>query len=345
VVTDFLATILAPEEPTVQHLIYGKAQESLNFSISTASLQNVPKPVLRRLASKGHQNGSVLMMENFKQFESMQRLKDFLESGRYRPFSPSNATVLEYVDEETGATKTWEFGNAPSLRAVKVTQTTQELFDYEMDFYFFAIEIGFDVLREESLSNIRKYPKSPRGIWSLVERLPKLDDSNLRQYTFELLDANACALTKLPEYLPFLKSMVHFTDQNRELGTWLLDKSTAANNQSSPKMNRRKASTHLNLEMSPDHLPALANAICNGRLIVTVEDGYGTLTGMGSGRNREFEFQAGEFMLLSDQCAPNGPNNCIVLNGKGQRGDIRRVYIREVPIHLGINDSWCFGYF
>jgi hypothetical protein len=107
----------------------------------------------------------------------------------------------------------------------------------------------------------------------------------------------------------------------------------------SPRLERRRKWSHLNLGLDPDLLGDVANAILNGRLVVAGEEGWGTLTQQGSGRNKDFKFRAGELMLQSYENPANGHNNTIVYNSKGERGDIRKTYIREVPQHLGVEKS------
>jgi hypothetical protein len=369
--------------PLPQHLLYGTAPESLGFSISTVGLQKLPVSVLRTLALKGSQNGVVVMMRNYDQVELMHRLKSFLDTGKYHPFDPS--TVLEYIDE-TGSAKPWNYRKDHQVQAVKVTQNTQELFQSELDLYAFAMELGYDELRRESAANIQKYPKNTKGIWMMVERINAFHSSVLRKHTMDLLDGNGAELTKLPEYLPFLKKLVKFAGHDRELGERLLENLVSAQSQGSvrrssssmPKLDKtfatgandvsvgaprgesldilnsrsstilheehlhpskkdRKRSSSWNLGLEPEDLPGLASAVYNSRLVIAVEEGWGTLTRQGTGRNRDFKFQAGELMLLSYDSAVNGHNNVIVINSKGERGDIRRNYVREIPLNMGID--------
>lgn len=303
--------------PVPSYVMFGRAEGELEHLISQAALQKLPKKPLAKLASHGKYQGVILMMENYSDCQSMLRLKDFLETGRYRPFKPK--TALEYIDAN-GATKPWSEGKDTRF-AVKVTNTTKELFLAEIDLYKFAIRIGYDDLRRKSASCLRQdYPVSVDCIWHLLTKVYRTatnsGDAAFAKHIISLVSNNSAKLTEIQAYV---REMRQHIKVDSELGTAMVESYISASEAARRKLidlskrsdpvQRREGTkdavavkeagpaavspTIKRENMSPTDGPALrslqpnglrfadlerlARSIYDGNLAVAVEDGYGTL--------------------------------------------------------------------
>jgi hypothetical protein len=197
-----------PMQP--QSMLFGSSENDLDNLISKRSLQALPEHVLRKLATKGKMEGSSILMKNYDQVESMVRLGQYLDCGRYTPFKPP--ILLEYT-LPNGNTASWgpPTRGSEALMAVPVTDNTHKLLEMEVDFYFFAKEVSHDELRRASVRNmIEKYPKSNAGVWMLVERAflqSHPADTDLREYIFDLINANRSELIAMPRYESLMRKL------------------------------------------------------------------------------------------------------------------------------------------
>ncbi|KAF2670365.1 hypothetical protein BT63DRAFT_236166 [Microthyrium microscopicum] len=211
-------------ESIPQFMLFGRSEDELDNVISKKSLLQMPDMVLRRLAAKGEISGPSITMKNYSQAPSMIRMKGYLDNRKYIPFKPR--TPLQYMTPG-GAVITWErvaFKPEEALRAVQVTQETEKLLEAEIDLYFFAKDLNYDDLRKASMDNIiYQYPKSVRGIWTLVELVftkAHSADDRLRRHIIDLIEANRKELTSLP---PYVQTMLRYVTTKTQLGQTLLD--------------------------------------------------------------------------------------------------------------------------
>jgi hypothetical protein len=366
-----LSTALAVQP---QYMIFGPDADHLETIIPNRTIHLLPSEPLAKLSARGKKQGVILMMDNYEDFESMTRLKQFLENGTYQPFKPK--TALEYVDQQGGGTQPWNPQKDVRI-AVQTTETTQLLFMREVDFYLFAIKIYYGQLRKICAENICvKYPKSAKCIWHLVEKVfdvaTQMGDDNLVQHITDLVNLNCKEVVALPGYLGLMRA--HVTTDG-QLGRILLESYISASDSSRRKMNeltkkdataktlmrapgRSNSDTYVKAEpqaapptspaaaarcLTPNGLRCLdlakvAQAIVSQQLLITLEDGYGTLAHPSlPGRNREFTFNRGELLLAKpSEPSTNGHNNIIVYNSRGERGDILKTLARRIPITLGV---------
>jgi hypothetical protein len=348
--------------PTLpQIMLFGPAPEQWDTIMSRGCLEKLPNKTLSLLVSQGVMEGTIIKMNNYDQHENMSRLKNYLEQGTYQPFRP--LTALEHVDTN-GAVQSWMPKKETILQAVNVTSTTQEFFSGEIDFYLFAVDLKYEELRKQSADNIvDKYPKSVQGIWLLVSRIygvaDRQGDRRLKDHVMDLIYANCKDLIRLPQYIPLMKKL---NKQESTLGAVLFESYITAseyvrrkfveNQKKEAALATRKetptkekaysptsslGSTPVGV-LRPEDLPRISQAILDGSLVISMEEGYGTLTKAGlPARNRNFVFHPGELLLANHlEPATNGHNNLIVYNSKGERGDILRQLVRDVPKHLGV---------
>lgn len=356
----------APPSPEImvtlpQIMLFGPAPEQWDTIMSRGCLEKLPNKTLGLLVSQGVMEGTIIKMNNYDQHENMSRLKNYLEQGTYQPFRP--LTALEHVDVN-GAVQSWTPKKETILQAVNVTSTTQECFSGEIDFYLFAVDLNYEELRKTSADNIvDKYPKSVQGIWQLVSRLytvaDRQGDKRLKDHIMDLIYANCKELARLPQYIPLMKKL---NRQESTLGAVLFESYITASEYVRRKVvenQKKEAALATRREtptkemtyspsspvvptapgaLRPDDLPRIAQAIVDGSLVISMEEGYGTLTKAGlPARNRNFTFHPGELLLANHlESATNGHNNMIVYNSKGDRGDILRQLVRDVPKHLGV---------
>jgi hypothetical protein len=357
-----------------QYMIFGPDADHLETIIPNRTIHLLPSEPLAKLSARGKKQGVILMMDNYEDFESMTRLKQFLENGTYQPFKPK--TALEFVDHQGGGTQPWNPQKDVRI-AVHTTETTQLLFMREVDFYLFAIKIHYGQLRKICAENICvKYPKSVKCIWQLVEKVfdvaTQVGDDNLVQHITDLVNLNCKEVVALPGYLGLMRAHVATDGQ---LGRILLESYITASDSLRRKMSelskkdgtaktsmrapaRPNADAYVKTEphAAPPTSPAAANrsltpnglrcldlakvaqAIANQQLLITLEEGYGTLAHPSlPGRNREFTFNRGELLLVKpSEPSSNGHNNIIVYNSRGERGDILKTLARRIPVTVGV---------
>jgi hypothetical protein len=369
----FSPTHLPPEGklevPTL--MLFGTGPQAVRGTIYDSSLQRLSPSVLRNLVAKGHMNGTICIMDNYKQCDSMLRFQGFLETGEYKPFGPIEK--IECLDTENNI-KVWQPGKEPRLDAIRLAEPTLQLFLHEVDLYLFAAEIEYDGLRRKSVAHIiHDYPKNLKAILALLKHIypvaTRLNDAKLVTHIEQLVSANSKSLAKVPQYADIMN--LYISAKNR-LGKVMLDGYITAANESNRKLaelNKRDAALTTKphspdvprrLEpfspphspsvrsgaghlpgLRPDYLPLLAEAVKSNCLVVAKEAGYGTLIKKGApigSRNRDFTFAPGELLIVStDEFVSNSYNNCMVYNSLGQKGDILRTLVRTVPLNLGVD--------
>ena len=94
-----------------------------------------------------------------------------------------------------------------------------------------------------------------------------------------------------------------------------------------------------NSPLSGFDIPNLVEALNKQCLVIANDNGYGTLVrdGPRKQRNTDFKFMKGE-LLVADREAhtANGRHNMLVMNSKGEMGDILRTLVKKVPPKLGV---------
>jgi hypothetical protein len=354
------------EVPSV--FIYGGENGEDEFLIPGPRLKQLPKDVLMNLLNEGERMGPYHRLGSTPYWESLNRLKEYLEGGDYRPFKPY--TPLEYLNE-AGTALQW---TKDSPKAVEIPRATYELFLREIEFYLFLAKIGYADLRRISADRMcLRYPKSVHSIWAMVEKLPQVamqnSDQALMQRLVSYINANIKELVNLPAFMPSLRKL---TRGRPPLGPVLLEayiSFSQAEHRELDKIQKepphevstliRRASAPVPAPAAmpasaiptaprrPDfsspfdarELPHLIEAILSQNLVVANDNGYGTLVkeGQKTTRNREFEFQKGELLVADREATTvNGRHNIKVMNAQGQVGDILRTLVKKVPPSLGI---------
>lgn len=369
-----------------QCLLYGGEGGEDDHVIPKQRLSQLPQAVLINMLKEGESMGSIHRFGATPNWQSLQRLKQYLDHGDYQPFKPF--TPLEYLDA-AGTAHEWAARLADSPNAVEVPKATYELFLREIDLYLYAAKIGFTELRRTSAERlIARYPKSVHSIWQLIDKVATVaaqnQDQGLMQRIVSYINANCKELTGLPEYLPLLRKL---TRGRPPLGPVLLEayisSSDAARRElklgfkvagagdatpktpvappqimapTGPAANsgpppspfptsfpppRRHAHNHptFNAPFPAHEIPNLVEALQRQCLVVANDNGYGTLVkdGRRNVRNTEFKFLKGE-LLTADRYADtvNGRHNVLVMNARGEIGDILRTLVKKVPAGLGV---------
>jgi hypothetical protein len=360
-----------PEVPI--YMLFGTGPHAVCGTIYDKSLRRLSAPVLAKLLAKGHMNGTICIMDNYNQCESMLRVQSYLDTGRYKPFGP--LAKIECLDTENNI-KVWQPGKEPRLDAIRLAEPTLQLFMHEIDLYLFAVEIQYDSLRLKSGSHIiQDYPKNLKAILALLSKIypvaTRLNDTRLVTHIEQLVGANSKSLAKVPQYAEIMN--VYIEAKNR-LGRVMLDAYIAAANESNKKvaeLTKREAAlatrrdaphppdapvrrvepfspprspsirsgSHA-LGYRPDYLHMFAEAVKDNCVVIAKEAGYGTLIKKGApigSRNRDFTFAPGELLIVStDEFVSNTYNNIMVYNSLGQKGDILKTLVRVVPPKLGV---------
>lgn len=338
--------------PTI--ILFGPAAERYDNVMSNPGLAKLPKRVVTNITRQGIMEGTIIKMTNYEDYDSMLRLKAYLDTG----------TSLSL--QHQGLLK-----DSP-LKAVNVSPEMETLLSQEINFYQFAIKLEYGELRTHVANNLMQgFPKSVHGIWELVIHVythaDKMGDSKLKTHIMDLIYANNKDITKLPQYVPLMKK---FNKQEGTLGAVLFESYITASEHGRKKLlelqkkdaamsSRKDAPVKQELStppvpltpqspsvvskpphsLLPEDLIRIFDGIVNGTLVVAMEDGYGSLTqkpGLPA-RNREFTFHAGELLISNTmESAKMGHHNLIVYNSRGDRGDILSQLVRAIPRHVGV---------
>jgi hypothetical protein len=359
----------APEVEVPVVFIYGGENGDDEFLIPGPRLKQLPQDVLLNLLKEGEAMGNFHRLGSTPHWESLNRLKEYLEHGDYKPFKPY--TPLEYLNE-AGTAIQW---TKDSPKAVEIPRATYELFLREIDFYLFLAKIGYSELRRISADRMcLRYPKSIHSIWAMMEKLPQVaaqnSDQGLMQRLISYINANFKELMNLPAFMPLFRKLTRGRPplgpvlleafiacsqaEHRELermqkepvsdASSLMSRisapvSTPATTIPSPVVPHAPRRPDFSSPFDPRELPNLVELLRSQNLVVASDNGYGTLVkdGQKTARNREFEFIKGELLVADrDASTVNGRHNIKVMNSQGQVGDILRTLVKKVSPSLGI---------
>ena len=325
--------------------------------ISKNLLKKLPTPVLEKLMKMAKQSlGGTYHLGATLHYESLVRLEQYLRNGDYTPFDPP--IPLQYIDN-SGTARVWT--RKEQNHAIKVTDETARLFRSEVHLYLFATEFGFASLRELSAKRLEsQYPPSLKGIFRLVSSVynvaAKNKDLGLGRRILELLEANSGDLTRMPDFMTLTKDLITKGDS---FSTVLVETMSQALRAATMELNQNMATKPVTQPQSaPSHLPAntpigpakfqvdveashtldlLSKLVKKGSLVVALDSGYGTLLpgGVYEGRNRDFVLEAGEFLLIDREESQSSKNNIVVINSRGEKGDILRKMVEKAPPSLG----------
>jgi hypothetical protein len=324
--------------------------------ISKNLLKKLPTSVLDKLMKLAKQSlGGTYHLGATLHYESLVRLEQYLRNGDYTPFDP--AIPLQYIDS-SGSARVWT--RKQQNHAIKVTDETARLFRSEVHLYLFAAEFGFASLRELSAKRLEsQYPPSLKGIFRLVSSVynvaAKNKDLGLGRRILELLEANSGDLTQMPDFITLTKD---FFIKGDPFGMVLVEtlsrayqatKTVLSQNipkpvtqpQSAPPQlptNTPVGPANFQVDVEASHtLELFSKLVKRGSLVVALGSGYGTLLpgGIYAGRNRDFVFEAGEFLLIDREEGQSSKNNIVVINSRGEKGDILRRMVEKASPSLG----------
>lgn len=338
-------------------IVFTNEKDDDLMCISKTLLKKLPMPVLDKLMKLSKQSlGGTYYLGATLHYESLVRLEQYLQNGDYTPFNPT--IPLQYVDI-SGTARVWT--RKQQNHAIKVTEETARLFRSEVHLYLFAAEFGFASLRELSAKRLElEYPPSLKGIFRLVSSVynvaAKNKDLGLGRHILELLEANSGDLAQMPDFITLIKDLFIKNDPFSMVLVETLSRAYRAAktelNQQSLKPVTKSQSTppqqlpantpigpaKYQLEVEASHtLELFAKLVEKGCLVVALGSGYGTLLRGGEfeGRNRDFVFKAGEFLLIDREESQTSKHNVSVINSRGERGDILRKMVDRVSTSLG----------
>lgn len=108
---------------------------------------------------------------------------------------------------------------------------------------------------------------------------------------------------------------------------------------SSPPSRAPHPHPRFNTPLPASEIPNLVEALQRQCLVIANDNGYGTLVrdGARNVRNTDFKFLKAE-LLVADRFADtvNGRHNILVMNSRGETGDILRTLVKKVPAGLGV---------
>jgi hypothetical protein len=335
-------------------IVFTNEKDDDLMCISKNLLKKLPMPVLDNIMKLSKQSlGGTYYLGATLHYESLIRLEQYLQKNDYMPFDP--AIPLQYVDI-SGNARVWT--RKQQNHAIKVTEETARLFRSEVHLYLFAAEFGFTSLRQLSAKRLEsQYPPSLKGIFRLVSSVynvaAKNKDLELGRRILELLEANSGDLAQMPDFITLIKDLFIQKDPFSMVLVETLSRAYQAAktqlNQYVPKpvtkppqlpANTPIGPAKFQLEVEASHsLEIFANLAKKGSLAVALGSGYGTLLrgGMFEGRNRNFVFKAGEFLLIDCEESQTSKNNIFVINSRGEKGDILRKMVQKVSPSLGVN--------
>lgn len=281
-------------------------------------------------------------------YNSLVRLQQYLDHGNYYPFNPSAA--MHVMDDADKMIK-WP---GPTVNAtsnmVRNADATHNMFLKEVGLYRFAHLFKYPELREVSAMKLRtSYPIFARETLALLEHVYRIaleiEDQTTADFILECFEKHRDGVVKQPEFLNTLRTSV----KRDPLGQVLLEHYITSASLAEAdqllaqiprvvKQEREPTPVVLKVEEKPgEYLAKVVDAVYNGRLVVAVHDGYGTLLGPGYGytRNRDFKFVRSELLLVDHSRPASGRHNTIVLNSRGERGDILSTLVKQVPLGLG----------
>lgn len=338
-------------------IVFTNEKDDNLMSIGRNLLKKLPTPVLNKLMELAKQSfGGTYHLGATLHYESLVRLEQYLRNGDYTPFDP--AIPLQYIDT-AGSARTW----APmqQIHAIKVTDETASLFRSEVHLYLFAAELGFTSLRELSAKRLEsQYPPTLRGIFRLVSSVynvaVKNKDLGLGRRILELLEANSGNLAQMPDFITLVKDLFSKKDP---FGMVLVETLSRAYQAAKAELRQRIPEPTTQLLLDQPQLPAntpkgpakhrpeveashtlehFTKLVNGGSLIVALGSGYGTLLpgGKFEGRNRDFTFEAGEFLLIDREESQISKNNITVINSRGEKGDILKTIVEKASPSLGV---------
>lgn len=361
-----------PSQPAF--IIFGASEDDLSFIIPKKSLANLPEIVMRHLATKGNLVGPSIYMTNYDQLESMKRLKEYLDNKNYSPFNPRVPLDLLLVDGVKKSWKL-EGDNLGIVKVTQETSSLFDreidlyLFAKEVEYDDLRqtslknIMYGYPKSLEGVWQLVQRL---------FTDSHPA--DRVLRQHIVSLIDANRGELTSHRPYVSFMKRFltIHGTfgkvlldayikaaeDSKRLVGSMSLTdkkpptrvvsessvpKGPAALTNGPPRKAIETVTSKSDAgwpvdQLRPSDLPKLSQAILAGRLVIARRSGYGTIVvpGNSRGRNKGFQFSAGEILLTNTLEATTSARNIIVYNSFGEKGDVLSDILFPVPAELGI---------
>jgi len=366
----------SPAESTTvdvpQCLIFGGETGEDEFLIPGRCLQKLPQEVLINLLKDGERMGSFHRLGSIPHWESMVRLNQYLDHGDYKPFKP--AVPVEYLDA-SGTAHVWnnrDSPNAVEIPRATFVLFNQEIDFY----LFATSLGYTELRRTSAERLCTRYPKSTDSIMAMVERVADVakqnDDRGLIAKIITYINTNCRELTAKPEFLTLLRKL---TRGKPPLGPALLEAYFSASealrrevavkgprgsiggdtsgpmtpasgvNTTTPRDTPSVAAPRpapaipFNSPLSGFDIPNLVEALNKQCLVIANDNGYGTLVrdGPRKQRNTDFKFQKGE-LLVADREAhtANGRHNMLVMNSKGEMGDILRTLVKKVPPGLGV---------
>ncbi|KIW00284.1 uncharacterized protein PV09_08174 [Verruconis gallopava] len=358
-----------------QCLIFGGETGEDEFLIPGRCLQKLPQDVLLNLLKDGERMGSVHRLGSTPHWESMVRLNQYLDHGDYKPFKPSIPVEYLDANGNAHIWNNRDSPNAVEIPRATLDLFLREIDLYLFAAKLGYTELR-KTCAERLCSRYPKSTESIMALVEKAGPIAvQNEDRGLIAKIIAYINTNCRELTAMPQFLTLLRKLTrgkpplgsalleaYFSASEalrREVMSKGLARSAAAevdSNMTSAPSSKINApigpitrplpsapASHLaryfNSPFSALEISNLVDALNKQCLVVANDNGYGTLVRENSRkvRNTDFKFQKGE-LLVADREAhtANGRHNMLVMNSRGEVGDILRTLVKKVPLGLGV---------
>ncbi|KAF4538663.1 uncharacterized protein LTHEOB_1017 [Lasiodiplodia theobromae] len=341
-------------------IMFGPPQCPDQNVMPASMTSKLPKPVLHAImksTSKEQsdigEKGVLICFTSSRWYKNLIKVQQYLEKGEYSPWD--QATPLQVVDAFKNVVD-WSpwMADAADIDSADTTDPTHKLFLEELTLYNWACFTHYDALKEHSLQKMRnKFPILAREALALVDFLcPETNDfpadEAMKQFTREAVERNKKTIVLRPKYREtFAKAIVNnlpailLEEAQHDLVEFLRNERTPSESiqesiQENIQENIQDAAPHPLLDSC-----TLENLINRGALCKAITHGYGTLLPAGLDehgrllRNTKFKFATGELLIIRfDGQTFNPPNNVVVENLRGERGDMLKELLCPLDLHL-----------
>ncbi|OJD33262.1 uncharacterized protein BKCO1_3200042 [Diplodia corticola] len=308
----------------------------------------LPKSVLATIMKSSSKtqtdlgDGAILLeFTASKWCKNLTRLRQFLQTGEYAPWD--GGAELEIVDP-VGNKAIWEswMSAASDIHDAKTTETTHRLFLEELMLYNWAAWVGFTQLQEHSFRKLQNnFPILADEALALVDFCcPETNGiqttEEMKTFARDVIARNKKTMVLLDNFREVFQKAIKdnfpatlLEEAQHDLVTYLRDVQT---------MTETTPSSTGHFLLQPKTLELYINS---GALCKAARDGYGTLLPSKPDhlgrptRNKDFHFVKDELLILRSECRTfNPPQNVVVENLQGQRGDMLKELLAPLDLNL-----------
>jgi hypothetical protein len=358
-----------------QCLIFGGETGEDEFLIPGRCLLKLPQDVLVNLLRDGERMGSFHRLGSIPNWESMVRLNQYLDHGDYKPFKPTIPVEYLDASGTAHVWNNKDSPNAVEIPRATFELFLREIDLYLFAAKLGYTELR-RTSAERLCSRYPKSTDSIMALVEKAgPTAVQNEDRGLIAKIISYINTNCRELTAMPLFLPLLRKLTRgkpplgsamleayfsasealrrelpakgptraSTDASASLtsssGVNMTAPPGAPSHPPPPSSARPAPPNYFNSPLSAFEISNLVEALNKQCLVIANDNGYGTLVrdNQRKIRNTDFKFQKGE-LLVADREAhtANGRHNMLVMNSKGEVGDILRTLVKKVPPGLGV---------